>query len=57
MFDVPLMPFRGIVLQHRAYGLCLPGLGLVAYGTCGCKLCNIQDTCMPYDELENADNI
>ena len=26
-FRIPMMPFRGITLQHKAYGLMLPGMG------------------------------
>ena len=26
-FDIPLMPFRGIVLRQKVYGLCITGMG------------------------------
>ena len=34
-FGIPLMPFRGIVLRQKAYGLCIPGMGTYFWTTCG----------------------
>ena len=56
-FGIPLMPFRGISLQRGEHGLCLPGLGLGTYETCGKTLCGVLRLCMPDDESEDADSI
>jgi hypothetical protein len=34
-YGVPVMPFRGSVLKHGAHGLCMPGMGIKMYETCG----------------------
>ena len=34
-YGIPLMPFRGTALRHGKHGLCLLGLGLATYETCG----------------------
>jgi hypothetical protein len=56
-YEIPMMPFRGIALRHGACSLCLPGLGLATYETCGQLFGDILRTCMPDDESEEADSI
>ena len=34
MFDIPLTPFDGIVLEYGADGLCVPGIGIQMYTKC-----------------------
>jgi len=56
-YGIPLMPFRGIALRHGKYGLCLPGLGLATYESCGELFGDVLRTCMPDDDSEGADSI
>ena len=56
-YGIPLMPFRGIALRHGKYGLCLPGLGLAAYESCGQLFGDVLRTYMQDDDSEGADSM
>ena len=56
-YVVPVMPFRDIVPKHGAYGLCVPGMGIKLYESCGKLLRKILRRCMPEDVTEAAENI
>jgi hypothetical protein len=56
-FGIPLMPFRGITLQHEAFGLMLPGMGNSLWKTSGRLLLRVLQFCVPDDASEESDNI
>ena len=56
-YGVPVMLFQGIVLKKGAYELCIQGMGIKLYSTCGKLLHKILQRCMPEDTSEAAENI
>ena len=56
-FGIPMMPFRGITLQHEAYGLMLPGMGHSLWKDSGRLLLRVLRFCVPEDASKESDNI
>ena len=51
------MPFQGIVLRQKVYGLCIPGMGMHFWMVCGRLLMKVLRQCVLDDSSEGSDTI
>ena len=51
-FEVLVISFRGTVLRHEAYVLCMPGMGMKLHETCNRLLTNILRENIPGNDKE-----
>ena len=56
-FGIPLMPFRGISLQHEEYGIYMPDMCCKLYEVSNRLLLKVLWKCVPDDASKEADNI